>query len=712
MFKKRMAAFAAAVLLAAAVLPVDSFAEMNSFEDFADSSSYAGSDSTVADEPAQNDIPSDNAASPDYSSSQEDSASPNAALYDISSAVISEISPQEYTGWQVCPFFTVTADKLLTRDVDYTVEYSNNTEPGTALITITGIGEYTGTVTASFDIVISELDPVKTLKATGNTTDGYTLLWSSSSGASGYELSRYDSVSKKWTFVTSTADKKYEVKNLASAQKSYYRIRAYRTTASKTVYSGYTYLRTATKPDEVKNLKITDVKTTGYTLKWSKVKGADKYQVYIYNASKKEYRLYTTVTSNKAVVADRSPGQKNTYKVRAVVTYDGKSYNGKTQKRRFTTKPGQVKNFAVKSRGKGYITFRWDKVKNASKYQLYYAFDKNGAYTLCKEISAKQNSVKTGLMPSGRKLYFKIRAVSKIDDCVQNGKCSSKIQNIAFNRGSINSILNGYVNSYSVKQVNSQGYALSDYNRSRLLSQLTSLGGSAGYILYDIDSGSAVAYNANSYFETASTVKMPYILYCLREMEDGSPTMNTLLTYRPSDFNDGSSWIKTQPFYTQYSINRVIELIGDYSDNCGYYMLQDYFGYSGYNDFIASLGCRTSVSSYMRWGYVSACDSAREWENMWSYMKNGRYASFAKDVFSTSCASNIRDQLGNRYTVYEKSGWRDDPGRILHNETALVRAEHPYIVICLTDQMSSQRMRNVAEISEAIHNEMWNYYNK
>jgi hypothetical protein len=179
--------------------------------------------------------------------------------------------------------------------------------------------------------------------------------------------------------------------------------------------------------------------------------------------------------------------------------------------------------------------------------------------------------------------------------------------------------------------------------------------------------------------------------------------MDTILTYRPSDYSNGSSWIKKQPFYTTYSIKRVIELIGEYSDNCGYYMLQDYFGYTGYNNFISGLGCRTSVSSSIRWGYVSACDSAREWVNMWDYLNSGKYASFARSVFSTTCAANIRSQLGNRYTVYEKSGWTDS----LYNETALVKAEHPYIIICLSNRTSAQRMKNVAEISEAIHNEMW-----
>ncbi len=93
---------------------------------------------------------------------------------------------------------------------------------------------------------------------------------------------------------------------------------------------------------------------------------------------------------------------------------------------------------------------------------------------------------------------------------------------------------------------------------------------------------------------------------------------------------------------------------------------------------------------------------------MWKYLNTGRYKDFAKQVFSTTCGANIRAQLGNRYTVYEKSGWTGE----VYNETSLVAAKHPYIVICLTTRTDAARMRDVAEVSERIHNHMWNYYNK
>ena len=59
-----------------------------------------------------------------------------------------------YTGSSIEPEITVTVDgNVLTRDEDYTLEFQNNTEPGTASATIQGIGGYTGEVIVEFTIV-------------------------------------------------------------------------------------------------------------------------------------------------------------------------------------------------------------------------------------------------------------------------------------------------------------------------------------------------------------------------------------------------------------------------------------------------------------------------------------------------------------------------------------------------------------------------------
>lgn len=76
------------------------------------------------------------------------------AAQDISKAVISEIPNQIFTGSASEPVITVyLGDKLLTENVDYFMTYQNNKTPGTASVTITGTGNYTGKAEKNFNII-------------------------------------------------------------------------------------------------------------------------------------------------------------------------------------------------------------------------------------------------------------------------------------------------------------------------------------------------------------------------------------------------------------------------------------------------------------------------------------------------------------------------------------------------------------------------------
>ena len=73
---------------------------------------------------------------------------------DLTKATVSKIDDQTYTGKAVKPAVTVTyGDETLEQGKDYTVAYSNNTNPGTATVTVVGKGAYAGTLTADFQIV-------------------------------------------------------------------------------------------------------------------------------------------------------------------------------------------------------------------------------------------------------------------------------------------------------------------------------------------------------------------------------------------------------------------------------------------------------------------------------------------------------------------------------------------------------------------------------
>lgn len=72
---------------------------------------------------------------------------------EISGVTIASIADQSYTGSAITPDLEVKdGTATLTQGKDYTVSYANNTDAGTATLTITGKGNYTGTNSKNFTI--------------------------------------------------------------------------------------------------------------------------------------------------------------------------------------------------------------------------------------------------------------------------------------------------------------------------------------------------------------------------------------------------------------------------------------------------------------------------------------------------------------------------------------------------------------------------------
>lgn len=77
----------------------------------------------------------------------------NLKLVLITGDMIEPIAAKTYTAGRVIPDITIKdGDKTLVEGSDYTVSVKNNVKAGTAEVTVTGIGKYTGSVTADFEI--------------------------------------------------------------------------------------------------------------------------------------------------------------------------------------------------------------------------------------------------------------------------------------------------------------------------------------------------------------------------------------------------------------------------------------------------------------------------------------------------------------------------------------------------------------------------------
>lgn len=193
------------------------------------------------------------------------------------------------TGKAIKPTVTVidSTGKILKLNTDYTVLYSANTNPGTATVTITGKGNYTGSVKKTFTII-----PMKTtgLKVSTRKTTSLKLTWTKQNGVTGYVVQKYDTKSKKWkNYKTLSSNTNSITASKLTAGTEYkFRVRSYKTIGKTKYYGAYSStLSTPTSPSKVKiksckatfNLDTLDEK---YTIKWSKIKNSTGYQIQMY----------------------------------------------------------------------------------------------------------------------------------------------------------------------------------------------------------------------------------------------------------------------------------------------------------------------------------------------------------------------------------------------------------------------------------------------
>jgi hypothetical protein len=73
------------------------------------------------------------------------------------------VESYEYTGNTIEPKVTVmNGETLLVEDVDYVVTYSDNVEAGVGTVLITFIGNYSGTLTLTFEIIDTAIEDILT----------------------------------------------------------------------------------------------------------------------------------------------------------------------------------------------------------------------------------------------------------------------------------------------------------------------------------------------------------------------------------------------------------------------------------------------------------------------------------------------------------------------------------------------------------------------
>lgn len=158
--------------------------------------------------------------------------------------------------------------------------------------------------------------------------------WNKVSGANGYRVYRSTSKDGKYTAIGSTAKNSavtFLDKKAVTGKTYYYKVRAYRNVSGKKVYGSYSATEKAKAVLSAPTLSAGSTSKTA-VLEWSKVKGADGYQVY---ASDSQNGTYTRIKITKGTGAtDESllTGKTRYYKVRAYRKVNGKAVYGSFSK--------------------------------------------------------------------------------------------------------------------------------------------------------------------------------------------------------------------------------------------------------------------------------------------------------------------------------------------------------------------------------------------
>lgn len=316
---------------------------------------------------------------------------------------IPNIADQAYTGTYVKPYVSVyyggatavTARTLLTEGTHYTVSYSSNINAGTATVTVTGRGIYSGTVTKNFNIKYNLSNATVTTTPATYAYDGrikqpaVTVKIGYVTVPSSDYIVTYSNNLKVGT-ATATVTAKTYGKSMGSNS-------AYFTITGKDgvitpEYAEYSKKTTKSSPFAIKIVSNT-TDGTGYSYTSSDTSVA-------------------TVSANGTVTP---VGCGRT--VITITTTGNRAYNPATATVTVTVKPAKGVISSVTSSSKGKLIVRYKRESaNATAYQIRYG--RAGDYTVktVKALPSKSGKSTIKGLQSGKKYFVKVRGVKELAD--------------------------------------------------------------------------------------------------------------------------------------------------------------------------------------------------------------------------------------------------------------------------------------------------------
>ena len=317
----------------------------------------------------------------------------------MAGGTVSVASSVSFTGSNITPSVTVkVAGRTLTNGTDYTVSYSNNKNVGTASVYVYGKGNYSGSLSAKFDIVPAK----QQIQKLETRYKGFYIDWAQKGSATGYDVEY--SVNSNMSGAVSkhlTANKPdtLTVSGLAGDKTYYVRVRSYTNVNGKVYYGAWSDVKSIkTANNDITKATVSGISTKAFTGKAI----TQNVTVKVGNTVLKNGTDYTVSYSNNKKVG------------KATVKITGKGKYGGVITKTFKINPAKQEIQKLTAKSKAFF-IDWAQKGSATGYEIQYAT--NSKFTGAKKVTITNNKTdKTTVskLSANKKYYVRVRSYTNV----------------------------------------------------------------------------------------------------------------------------------------------------------------------------------------------------------------------------------------------------------------------------------------------------------
>ena len=317
----------------------------------------------------------------------------------MAGGTVSVASSVSFTGSNITPSVTVkVAGRTLTSGTDYTVSYSNNKNVGKATVKIIGKGNYSGSLSAKFDIVPAK----QQIQKLETKYKGFYIDWAQKGSATGYDVeysvnaNMSGAVSKH---LTANKPDTLTVSGLSGDKTYYVRVRSYTNVNGKVYYGAWSDVKSIkTANNDITKATVSGISTKAFTGKAI----TQNVTVKVGNTVLKNGTDYTVSYSNNKKVGN------------ATVKITGKGKYGGVITKTFTINPAKQEIQKLTAKSKAFFV-DWAQKGSATGYEIQYAT--NSKFTGAKKVTITNNKTdKTTVskLSGNKKYYVRVRSYTTV----------------------------------------------------------------------------------------------------------------------------------------------------------------------------------------------------------------------------------------------------------------------------------------------------------